>query len=129
MSDQRKIGDTVVSFTSRRGVKVFRQVIKRPPNGELYITPRFQMRVHRGGRRVLFQLPSTVKEAGKEADEIDAFLDLKSNTLDMAIKKFDPDRWERHLSQAGFWLTSAQEFHDPRMGHWPTTLLIRARKL
>ncbi len=39
------------------------------------------------------------------------------------------DRWEKHLSQAGFWLTSAQEFHDPRMGHWPTTLLIRARKL
>ncbi|RSS46009.1 bifunctional 2-polyprenyl-6-hydroxyphenol methylase/3-demethylubiquinol 3-O-methyltransferase UbiG [Streptomyces sp. WAC08241] len=49
--------------------------------------------------------------------------------LPIARWEFDTDRWERHLSQAGFWLTSAQEFHDPRTGHWPTTLLIHARKL
>ncbi len=49
--------------------------------------------------------------------------------LPIARWEFDTDRWEKRLSQAGFWLTSAQEFHDPRMGHWRTTLLIRARKL
>ncbi|MCF1595700.1 class I SAM-dependent methyltransferase [Streptomyces muensis] len=49
--------------------------------------------------------------------------------LPIARWEYDSDRWEKHLSQAGFWLTSAQEFHDPRTGHWPTTLLIRARKL
>ncbi|MFF4861433.1 class I SAM-dependent methyltransferase [Streptomyces sp. NPDC001231] len=49
--------------------------------------------------------------------------------LPIARWEFSTDRWEKHLGQSGFWLTSAQEFHDPRMGHWPTTLLIRARKL
>ncbi|MFJ1912014.1 class I SAM-dependent methyltransferase [Streptomyces sp. NPDC088147] len=43
--------------------------------------------------------------------------------------EFSSSRWEKHLDHAGFQLTSAQEFHDSRMGHWPTTLLIRARKL
>jgi SAM-dependent methyltransferase len=58
------------------------------------------------------------------------FVTLPDRTrLPIARWEFDTDRWERHLSQAGFWLTSAQEFHAPRMGHWPTTLLIRARKL
>jgi SAM-dependent methyltransferase len=42
---------------------------------------------------------------------------------------FDADRWEKHLNHAGLWLTSAQEFHDARLGRWPTTLLITARKL
>ncbi|MFF3553215.1 class I SAM-dependent methyltransferase [Streptomyces tsukubensis] len=49
--------------------------------------------------------------------------------LPIARWEFDTDRWEKHLSRAGFRLTSAQEFHDPRTGHRPTTLLIRARKL
>jgi SAM-dependent methyltransferase len=43
--------------------------------------------------------------------------------------EFSTDRWEKHLTHAGLRLTTAQEFHDPRAGHWPTTLLIRARKL
>lgn len=93
MSEPRKIGDTVVSFTSRRGVHVFRQVVRRRKGEAPYITPRFQMRVQRGQRRVFFQLPTTVKEAGKVADDIDTFLDLRSNTLDMAMKEFDPERY------------------------------------
>lgn len=92
MADQKKIGDTVISFTSRRGVHVFRRSFKMP-GGKPYVSPRFQMRVLRGGRREYFQLPSTVKEAGIEADKIDAFLDVRSNTLDDAIKLFDPERW------------------------------------
>ena len=93
MSEPRKIGDTVISFTSRRGVHVFRQVVRRAAGEAPYITPRFQMRVQRGKRRVFFQLPTTVKEAGKEADDIATFLDLRSNTLDMALAKFDPERF------------------------------------
>jgi SAM-dependent methyltransferase len=58
------------------------------------------------------------------------FVTLPDRTrLPIARWEFDTDRWERHLSRAGFWLTSAQEFNDPRTGHWPATLLIRARKL
>ncbi|GAA1178023.1 hypothetical protein GCM10009654_39120 [Streptomyces hebeiensis] len=48
--------------------------------------------------------------------------------LPIARWEFSTDRWEKHLSQASFRLTAAQEFHDARVGHWPTTLLIRARK-
>lgn len=92
MSTTKKLGDTVVSFTSRRGVHVFRRVFTKP-GGSRYISPRFQMRVSRGLRREYFQLPSTGKEAGMEADKIDAFLDVRSNSLDDAIRTFDPDRW------------------------------------
>ncbi len=49
--------------------------------------------------------------------------------LPIARWEFDTGRWTKHLSQAGFWLTSVQEFQDARMGLWSTTLLIRARKL
>ncbi|MEU8827381.1 class I SAM-dependent methyltransferase [Streptomyces sp. NPDC048636] len=49
--------------------------------------------------------------------------------LPIARWEFSMARWEKHLSRAGFRLTSAQEFRDPLMGHWPTTLLLRARKL
>ncbi|MGW3150919.1 class I SAM-dependent methyltransferase [Streptomyces sp. NPDC001177] len=49
--------------------------------------------------------------------------------LPIARWDFDATRWEKHLGRAGLWLTSAQEFNDARMGCWPTTLLITARKL
>lgn len=49
--------------------------------------------------------------------------------LPIARWEFDTGRWEKHLGQAGLSLTSAQEFHDPRTGPRPTTLLIRGRKL
>ncbi|MFG3152416.1 class I SAM-dependent methyltransferase [Streptomyces sp. NPDC048219] len=49
--------------------------------------------------------------------------------LPVARWDFDAVRWEKHLDRAGLWLASAQEFHDPRQGRWPTTLLITARKL
>ena len=41
---------------------------------------------------------------------------------------FDADRWEKHLAQAGLWLTSTREFHDTHQERRPTTLLITARK-
>ncbi|AEY90924.1 class I SAM-dependent methyltransferase [Streptomyces olivaceoviridis] len=49
--------------------------------------------------------------------------------LPVARWDFDAARWEKHLGRAGLRLASAQEFHDPRQGRWPTTLLITARKL
>ncbi|MFF9580575.1 class I SAM-dependent methyltransferase [Streptomyces achromogenes] len=48
--------------------------------------------------------------------------------LPVARWDFDAARWEKHLDRAGLWLASAQEFHDPRQGRWPITLLITARK-
>ncbi|GHJ34634.1 class I SAM-dependent methyltransferase [Streptomyces sp. TS71-3] len=48
--------------------------------------------------------------------------------LPIARWDFDADRWEKHLNHAGLVLASAQEFHDVRLGQWPTTLLITARR-
>ncbi|MGW6358676.1 class I SAM-dependent methyltransferase [Streptomyces sp. NPDC055092] len=49
--------------------------------------------------------------------------------LPVARWDFSAEQWQRHLADAGLWLTAAHEFHDARLGHWPTTLLITARKL
>ncbi|MGV9689652.1 class I SAM-dependent methyltransferase [Streptomyces sp. NPDC003444] len=85
------------------------------------------------GRVLAFSVPHPQRGGGSPSGDDRPrrdFVTLPDRTrLPIARWEFDTDRWERHLSQAGFWLTSAQEFYDPRMGHWPTTLLIRARKL
>ncbi len=85
------------------------------------------------GRVLAFSVPHPQRggrsPSGDDRSRRD-FVTLPDRTrLPIARWEFDTDRWERHLSRAGFWLTSAQEFNDPRRGHWPTTLLIRARKL
>lgn len=92
MEKEKKIvdGEIVVTY-SRRGVRIYREAFKR--GDRMHFDSDFSMRVERGGRRVRFHLPSTVAEAIKEADKIDAFLDLRSNSLNDAIQKFDPDRW------------------------------------
>ncbi|MGJ5890694.1 class I SAM-dependent methyltransferase [Streptomyces niveiscabiei] len=85
------------------------------------------------GRVLAFSVPHPQRggrsPSGDDRSRRD-FVTLPDRTrLPIARWEFDTNRWDKHLSQAGFWLASAQEFHDPRMGHWPTTLLIRARKL
>jgi len=92
MSVSKKLGQEVVAATTRRGVRIFRVTRKRA-DGSAAVDPNFQYRVWRGGRRVYFQLPSRLSDAIAEADKIDTFLDIRSNSLDDAIKTFDPDRW------------------------------------
>ncbi|MFG2815523.1 class I SAM-dependent methyltransferase [Streptomyces sp. NPDC048410] len=87
----------------------------------------------RFGRVLAFSVPHPQRggrsPSGDDRPRRD-FVTLPDRTrLPIARWEFDTDRWERQLSRAGFRLTSAQEFHDPRKGHWPITLLIRARKL
>jgi len=91
--ETRKLDGVVVSAYSKRGVNVFRLIKHR--GGKTLIGSSFNMRVYRNGKRVYFQLPSTLAEAKREADNIAAFLDLRSNTLEAAIAKFTPERWER----------------------------------
>ncbi|MER5632304.1 class I SAM-dependent methyltransferase [Streptomyces nitrosporeus] len=85
------------------------------------------------GRVLAFSVPHPQRggrsPAGDDRPRRDHVTLPDRTRLPIARWEFSTDRWEKHLSQAGFWLTSAQEFHDPRIGHWPTTLLIRARKL
>ncbi|MYT35206.1 methyltransferase domain-containing protein [Streptomyces sp. SID8356] len=85
------------------------------------------------GRALAFSVPHPQRggrnPSGDDGPRRD-FVTLPDRTrLPIARWEFDTGRWAKRLSQAGFRLTSAHEFNDPRMGDWPTTLLIRARKL
>lgn len=48
--------------------------------------------------------------------------------LPIARWEFDTARWGHHLARAGLDITSSQELRDARLRHWPTTLLITARR-
>ncbi|MFE0425434.1 class I SAM-dependent methyltransferase [Streptomyces sp. NPDC058953] len=85
------------------------------------------------GRVLAFSVPHPQREghspSGDDRPRRD-FVALPDRTrLPIARWEFGTDRWDKHLSRAGFRLTSVQEFHDSRTGRRPTTLLIRARKL
>lgn len=84
----------VVAFYTRRGVLVTR-LMKRMAGGKLHVASNFTMRVRRNNRQVYFTLPSVRKDAEKQANKIDAFLDVRENTLDQAVQKFDPEKWNR----------------------------------
>ncbi|MFE9662924.1 methyltransferase domain-containing protein [Streptomyces sp. NPDC005955] len=84
------------------------------------------------GRVLAFSVPHPQRggrsQSGDDRPRRDHVTLPDRTKLPVARWEFVTDRWERHLNRADFRLTSAQEFHDPRTGHWPTTLLIRARK-
>ncbi|MFE0374691.1 class I SAM-dependent methyltransferase [Streptomyces inhibens] len=57
------------------------------------------------------------------------FVTLPDHTrLPLARWEFDADRWALHLARAGIDITSSRELCDAPLGHWPTTLLITARR-
>ncbi|GGJ76283.1 hypothetical protein GCM10011583_04540 [Streptomyces camponoticapitis] len=87
----------------------------------------------RPGRMLAFSVPHA-RRCGRSPCADDrprrAFVALADRTrLPISRCEFDTDRLEKHLRTAGFWLISAQELHNSRLDPWPTTLLIRARKL
>ena len=92
--ETKRIGDVVTQFFTSRGVRCFR-LVKKLKDGRTVIGGHFSMKVYRNGRTVYFSLPSTQVDAAREANRIDSFLDLRTNTLDMAIKEFDPDKFSR----------------------------------
>ncbi len=93
MDRERKYDESgqVVSAYTRRGLRIYREKTVR--GDRVIYDSDFTLRYGRAGRKVRFHLPSTLADAIREADKIGAFLDLRSNTLDDAIKTFDPDRW------------------------------------
>lgn len=78
-----------VKFRTRRGV-----LVVRLRTGD-HLAGSYTMRVKRNGRRYYFTLPSTKPEAAKLADEIDKFLDVPTNTIEQAIQRFNPAKWEK----------------------------------
>ncbi|WP_419997054.1 class I SAM-dependent methyltransferase [Streptomyces boninensis] len=84
------------------------------------------------GRKLAFSVPHPVRRGHRPAADDrprQDFVTLPDHTrLPLARWEFDAERWATHLAAAGLAMTAAQEFNDSRLGRWPTTLLVTARK-
>ncbi|AUH41652.1 class I SAM-dependent methyltransferase [Streptomyces sp. CMB-StM0423] len=84
------------------------------------------------GRTLAFSVPHPARRGRRPAADDHPrrdFVTLPDYTrLPLDRWEFDAARWADHLADAGLALNHTQEFDDPRLGHWPTTLLIAARK-
>lgn len=85
------------------------------------------------GRVLAFSVPHP-RRGGRSSTVDDKpsrdYVTLPDHTrLPIARWELAADQWRKHLGRAGFGLTSVEEHFDPRVGRWPTTLLIRAHKL
>jgi SAM-dependent methyltransferase len=85
------------------------------------------------GRSLAFSVPHPWRGGRRPAsDDLPCrdYVTLPDRTRRPIVRwDFDANRWEKHLNRAGLRLMLVLEFHDARHGHWPTTLLITARKL
>ena len=80
------LNGSLVSFRTAHNRRVFRVVRKR--NGVTLVDQCFKLRVHRDGKRVYFRLPSDPGAAKAEAERITAFLQLRRNSLETAVRRF-----------------------------------------
>lgn len=80
---------TPSQFRTRRGVLVSRRV----KNGKE--SAHWTVRFVRNGRQYYFPLPADKREAATLADEIDRFLDSPVQTMEDALKRYNPKKWER----------------------------------
>lgn len=85
--------DRPVSATTRRGNRIYRQGYTR--SGKKIHAENYSFRIKRLGKAHYFNLGDSKRDAEKLADEIAAFLAVKSNTVDDAIARFAPDKVER----------------------------------
>lgn len=123
MSETRKVGKIVVSFRTRRGVLVYR--LAKKIGRKLHLAEGFTLRVVRNGKQYYFPLPSKQRDAENEANKIDAYLDVRSHSIESAVKLFNPDGWERknptsRCATVGDILT-AHEGAEKAMGIEPST--------
>lgn len=84
-----------VSFKTRRhGLRIFRDPFKTAGDKVTYTHQWYYMQMV-AGKRARFPLGVTKRTAEKTADEIYAFLSIPTNTLDMAIAKYNPRKLAR----------------------------------
>lgn len=95
-------------FKTRRGCTVFRQPYTH--QGRRCYATNWSFKVKRGGRQYYFPLSRDRAEAGKMADQIDAFLTVKTNTIEDAQRRFCPEKASPH-GQPG-------EKHVPTVGEF-----------
>ncbi len=74
------------SYRTRKGVRFYRLGFTR--GGVMRFCEDFTMRVKSSGRQYYFNLGPDKKKAGKLADEIKAFLGVRGNTLDDALRRY-----------------------------------------
>lgn len=81
-------------FITPRGVVVFR-LKKNLGRGKVHVAGHYTARWVRNYKQHYFRLSSTKRAARKLADDIDRFLDVPTNTIEHAIERFNPNKWER----------------------------------
>ena len=89
-----RVGSEIVRFKSTKlGVAVYRQ--RYTHKGENAYTKSFYVNKTVGGKTVRFPLGLDARAAEKLAEEITAFLTIPTNTLEMAVAKYDPRKADR----------------------------------
>jgi integrase len=81
------------AFRSRRGVLCFKPIKK--VGKKFHVSRCFIARFWENKKEYVFTLPPAKASAGKLADEIRAFLDVRSHSMADAIQLFDKAKWER----------------------------------
>lgn len=85
---------TPLKFRTRRGVVVFR-LTKKLGRGKVHVAESYSARWVRNGTQYYFPLGPVKRAAGKLADEIDTFLALPMHTIEQAIERYNPAKWEK----------------------------------
>ncbi len=88
-------------ITRKLGLTVYRQRFTTEDGEHKFARP-WHWRKMVNGRRVVFDLGMNKRDAEKLAEEIAHFLALHTNTLDMAIAKYDPRRVTKETDYATF---------------------------
>jgi integrase len=91
--------DRPTAFTTRQGNRVYRTAYIR--DGVKHFTENYTLRVKRGGKQHYFNLGPDKKEATRKADEIAAFLGIKSNPIEEALRRYGSNRVREGLSSPG----------------------------
>lgn len=85
--------DRPTTVKTRKGNRIYRHPYRR--GGTVVHAENYTYRVKRDGRPYYFNVGRDQKQARTTADEIAAFLAVKSNTIEAAIARFSPDKIDR----------------------------------
>lgn len=93
MSDNRDESGRLTKFVTKQGKGVLiARLWKTGPDGRRVYAEAWTLRKVRNGRQLYFTLPRERAKAEQVANEIDAFLQVRSNTVEQALAKFAPGK-------------------------------------
>jgi integrase len=92
-SSNRDPAGRLTRFVTKQGKGVLiTRLWKTNSDGERVFASAWTRRIVRNGRQFYFTLPAEREKAEEVANEIDAFLQVRSNTIEDAIARFSPEK-------------------------------------